>query len=160
MRPSSVLCQRWFLSALHDRHICKRDELRGNCGPPELPPRTAAVSIFALIGHIVGQYINMLPPLGSNEAAALLSALIAAFILMAIRRIYLHPLSGFPGPKLAAATYWYTTYYEVWKDGKMVERIGELHRKYGTSSYHLSRPWPDTLSPLFGYTRSGGKNRP
>lgn len=70
---------------------------------------------------------------GWYDCLTVLTAFIAVGICLVVWRLYFHPLSGFPGPKLAAATYWYTTYYEVWKDGSMVEHIGELHQKYGTS---------------------------
>ena len=46
-------------------------------------------------------------------------------------RLYLHPLRGFPGPWLAAATGYYQTYYEVWRDGEFVPHVKELHRIYG-----------------------------
>ncbi|THH33280.1 hypothetical protein EUX98_g884 [Antrodiella citrinella] len=52
-------------------------------------------------------------------------------LVAVVRRVYLHPLAHFPGPKLAAATYWYTAYYEVWKDGGLVEHLVELHKQYG-----------------------------
>ncbi|KAM0326238.1 hypothetical protein ACHAQA_006835 [Verticillium albo-atrum] len=53
------------------------------------------------------------------------------FILLVIYRLTLHPLAGFPGPKLAAATYWYETHYDVGKKGRYLWKIIELHRQYG-----------------------------
>ncbi|KAJ5173752.1 Cytochrome P450 [Penicillium coprophilum] len=52
---------------------------------------------------------------------------------LAIYRVYLSPLRHFPGPKLAAATQWYETYYEMWyRGGGMFTRhIKELHEQYG-----------------------------
>lgn len=50
-------------------------------------------------------------------------------------RIYLHPLSSFPGPVLAAATGWYETYYDVYERGKLVERLEVLHKRYGATFY-------------------------
>ncbi|KAJ5174167.1 Cytochrome P450 [Penicillium canariense] len=52
---------------------------------------------------------------------------------LVIHRLYLSPLRHFPGPKLAAATQWYVTYYEMWyRGGGMFTRhIKELHAKYG-----------------------------
>ncbi|OTB00292.1 hypothetical protein M426DRAFT_267883 [Hypoxylon sp. CI-4A] len=48
-----------------------------------------------------------------------------------VYRLFLHPLAGFPGPKLAAATLWYEFYYDGIKPGRYTFKIGELHEKYG-----------------------------
>ena len=52
----------------------------------------------------------------------------------AIYRLYLSPIAGFPGPKLAALTYWYETYFDVFRKGKFVFKIEDMHRKYGETS--------------------------
>ncbi|KAK9802347.1 putative Cytochrome P450 [Seiridium cardinale] len=54
-------------------------------------------------------------------------------LLAVVYRLMLHPLASFPGPKLAAATGLYETYYEVFKDGggRYWVEIEEMHRKYG-----------------------------
>lgn len=62
-------------------------------------------------------------------AAAVLTWLVGG----AIYRLYLSPLSHFPGPNLAALTLWYETYYDVWHRGKFVWKIAEMHKKYGIS---------------------------
>lgn len=46
-------------------------------------------------------------------------------------RLYLHPLSKFPGPKLAAATRWYEAYHDVVLDGQYTFKIAKLHETYG-----------------------------
>lgn len=51
--------------------------------------------------------------------------------LLAIYRLYFHPLAGFPGPKLMAITQWPETYWDVFRRGKFVFRIKEMHEKYG-----------------------------
>ena len=48
-----------------------------------------------------------------------------------IYRLYFSPLSKFPGPKLAAATYLYEGYYDVVKRGKYTFKIRDLHAEYG-----------------------------
>jgi hypothetical protein len=50
-------------------------------------------------------------------------------------RLYLHPLANFPGPMLAAASDYYITYYDVWKDGAMVKQLEKLHRMYGEACF-------------------------
>lgn len=48
-----------------------------------------------------------------------------------VYRLYFSPLSKFPGPKIAAATYWYEFYYDAILRGRYIFKIKELHEKYG-----------------------------
>lgn len=48
-------------------------------------------------------------------------------------RLFLHPLAGYPGPKLAAITRCYEGYYDVIQNGQYTFKIKELHQKYGES---------------------------
>ncbi|KAH8807218.1 cytochrome P450 [Xylogone sp. PMI_703] len=41
------------------------------------------------------------------------------------------PLAKFPGPKLAAMTGWYETYYDCFKKGRYWVEIEKMHQKYG-----------------------------
>ncbi|VUC27941.1 unnamed protein product [Clonostachys rosea] len=52
-------------------------------------------------------------------------------ILLGIHRLYFHPLSKFPGPRLAAATQWYETFYDVFRKGQFTFEIQRMHQKYG-----------------------------
>ena len=62
----------------------------------------------------------------------LLSLLFVFYVLgLYVYRIYFHPLSKIPGPKLAAATLWYEFYYDVIKKGRYTWKIWEMHEKYG-----------------------------
>jgi len=73
------------------------------------------------------QAIGNVGPL--NALAALLGALMIYKICVTIYRLYFHPLSGYPGPKLAASTrLWYT--YNMDK-GNLGMIISKLHEKYG-----------------------------
>jgi hypothetical protein len=42
-----------------------------------------------------------------------------------------HPLSQFPGPKIAAASYLYEAYYDWWRVGRYGRVIARMHKKYG-----------------------------
>lgn len=52
-------------------------------------------------------------------------------VLGAIYRLYFHPLSKFPGPKLAAITHLYEFYFNIIKDGMFIWEIERMHQKYG-----------------------------
>lgn len=51
--------------------------------------------------------------------------------LRTVYHLYFHPLSKFPGPKLAAATFLYEFYYDVIKSGMYIWEIERMHEKYG-----------------------------
>ena len=61
-------------------------------------------------------------------------AFVVYIIGLYLYRMFLDPLSKFPGPKMAAATLWYEFYYDVIKKGRYTWKIAEMHDKYGTSS--------------------------
>ncbi|PPQ66756.1 hypothetical protein CVT24_008713 [Panaeolus cyanescens] len=93
--------------------------------------------------------------MGISPAQHLTSSSMMLFIVIiwiikgvatSVYRVYLHPLSRFPGPKLAAVTSLYRTYYEVFKDGALLERIHQLHQlhgptiRIGPNELHFSTP--------------------
>ncbi|KAI0503427.1 cytochrome P450 [Xylaria bambusicola] len=53
------------------------------------------------------------------------------FAGLVIYRLYFHPLAGFPGPKLAAATSWYEFYFQCWLEGQYIFHTEEMVKKYG-----------------------------
>jgi hypothetical protein len=57
---------------------------------------------------------------------------LALFYLIAktIYRLYFHPLSHIPGPRLAACTSLYNAYHDVVGDG-IVKMFPEFHERYG-----------------------------
>jgi hypothetical protein len=53
-------------------------------------------------------------------------------------RLYFSPISGFPGPRLAAASFWYEFYHDFWRNGKYIFEIKKMHEKYG--KYNATTP--------------------
>ncbi|KAJ8126552.1 hypothetical protein O1611_g7086 [Lasiodiplodia mahajangana] len=45
--------------------------------------------------------------------------------------VTIHPLASVPGPRLAAMTYWYETYYDMILGGQYFKRIKDMHDEYG-----------------------------
>ena len=64
-------------------------------------------------------------------AGGVIASVLLSWLTIAIYRLFFHPLAPFPGPKLAAVTVLYEAYYDVWKGGKYIFKLNELHRKYG-----------------------------
>ncbi|CAJ2514334.1 Uu.00g024530.m01.CDS01 [Anthostomella pinea] len=64
-------------------------------------------------------------------ASVSLAVLAVYWACFRIYRVYFSPLSNIPGPKLAALTYLYEGYYEVWLGGKYFLKVAELHKQYG-----------------------------
>lgn len=62
----------------------------------------------------------------------LVAAWFAYRVAVAIYNISpLHPLSRFPGPKIAAVSYLYEAYYDWWRVGRYGRVIKEMHERYG-----------------------------
>lgn len=59
------------------------------------------------------------------------SIFLFGILAVIVYRISFHPLSQYPGPKLAAATGGYRIYYEIWKGGRMIQQLEALHKQYG-----------------------------
>jgi len=65
---------------------------------------------------------------------AALLALATWLSVEVVYRLYLGPLAVFPGPKLAALTGWYETYFDCWKRGRYWVEIEKMHEQYGRYS--------------------------
>lgn len=62
------------------------------------------------------------------------------WILRSIYRLYLHPLSRFPGSRIAAATTLYKAYIDVREDLSLVHELKRLHGIHGEAidyRFHL-----------------------
>lgn len=81
---------------------------------------------------------------GDTAAAVASSVIVAALIGNVIYRLYFHPLSKFPGPKLAALTTWYEGYYDIVHRGRYLWEMEKMHKAYGTHvrDSPLAPPFP------------------
>lgn len=70
------------------------------------------------------------------------------YFVRALYYVYFHPLSRFPGPKLAAATLWYEFYYDCYLRGQYTWKIKKLHDQYG--KFPPVKPIPQGLICLQG----------
>ncbi|KAL4950976.1 cytochrome P450 [Aspergillus filifer] len=60
------------------------------------------------------------------------SALIVVYCLgIYIQRLIFSPIARFPGPRVAALTFWYEFYYDVVKRGQYFRQIEKMHQQYG-----------------------------
>lgn len=89
--------------------------------------------ILARAPHMASQSqtINFVLERSYVELAA--SLLVLRLLYLVITRLYFHPLSSYPGPKLAAVTHFYQGYYDIVFDGGFMHHMQELHELYGTS---------------------------
>ncbi|KAF7958363.1 hypothetical protein EAE96_001912 [Botrytis aclada] len=88
-------------------------------------------------------------PLQIVVIAVLFTSLCCAF-----QRLYFHPLSKIPGPRLAAATSWYEFYYNAIRDGLYSKSFEQMHTDYNSSVIriapnHVHINDPDFFSKMF-----------
>lgn len=50
-------------------------------------------------------------------------------------RLFLHPPTKFPSPKLAAIARYYEGYFDLLRNGQHTFKIAELHKKYGLTLF-------------------------
>ena len=89
-------------------------------------------------------------------APLLVCAALVAAVLRAIYNVYFHSLSRFPGPKLAAASFWWQTYIDILEQKPWATKLVELHNTYGACKLTLAHCiFPDT--PTRRYCSDGSK---
>jgi len=91
-------------------------------------------------------------------ALILLSAAGIAWALVGgISRLWLSPLSKFPGPKFTALTLWNEFYWDVVKRGSFIWKIQEMHDQYGPivriNPYELHIRDADFYNELYASSR-------
>ncbi|KAB8071863.1 cytochrome P450 [Aspergillus leporis] len=80
--------------------------------------------------------VTVIKPVIESPLAFCVTSVVAVLlytVVLGVYRITFHPLAKFPGPKLAAFTQWYETYYEFFKSpgGQFLFHYRKLHEKYG-----------------------------
>lgn len=85
--------------------------------------------------HYVSELERTIPDglgyLGIGSSILFLSCVFLIYIVVkAIVRLYFHPLSDIPGPRLAAVSRWYDFYYNVIHDGTYSGQWLQMHKKY------------------------------
>jgi hypothetical protein len=80
----------------------------------------------------MARLLNFIEVVGLSGICLL--AAITYLVSLILYRLYLHPLSEIPGPRLAAITSWYETYYDLFKTpgGQYWNKLDELHKSYGS----------------------------
>jgi hypothetical protein len=85
------------------------------------------------VEDLFSKYEHLLP--NAEQYSTILIAIPTIVCLYAgylvVYRLWFSPIAHFPGPKIAAITTWYETYYDLWHKGKFVFQIEEMHKKYG-----------------------------
>ncbi|KAF9077865.1 cytochrome P450 [Rhodocollybia butyracea] len=66
---------------------------------------------------------------------------VSSFFVLAIYRLFFHPLCRYPGPTLAALTDWYEAYYNIVRGGSLIAKYEQLHKLHGP----VIRVGPNTL---------------
>jgi hypothetical protein len=85
--------------------------------------------------------MSFLNTLSLLDTAFCLALGLAGYIVaLLIYRLWLSPLSGFPGSPFAKTTFWYEFYYDWVKPGQYYRRIHEMHQIYGKHT----KPSPKT----------------
>jgi hypothetical protein len=91
--------------------------------------------------------------LALSTVIRLVGVYIAYHIVRALYNISpFHPLSHIPGPKLAAATWFYEGWFDLILGGMYTNEIQRMHEVYGTKSANLVRC--TVLVPAFGKTKT------
>ncbi|PPQ71719.1 hypothetical protein CVT24_007889 [Panaeolus cyanescens] len=67
----------------------------------------------------------------SNVATIALLLVPLLLLVRTVYRLYFHPLSHIPGPRIAALTSFYRAFYDIVRDGQWVHHLEYLHSIYG-----------------------------
>ena len=85
-----------------------------------------------LVSIVMASLSTYLPAISYGTAALGLMVSLALYAAaLVIYRLFFSPLAGFPGPKMAAATGYYESYYDMILKGQYVFQIKEMHKTHG-----------------------------
>lgn len=96
----------------------------------------------------MGSSTDTAPGLFDLKAMVTVESFVRLFVLWVAYRLLaalynispLHPLSRFPGPKLAAMTIAYEGWYDLIKVGRYTSEIQKMHEKYGVCTPREPNP--------------------
>ena len=88
-------------------------------------------AILSVLITLITPVHSIFPRFHLEMLSIILISALAVLVAITIQRLYLHPLSRFPGPKLAALTTLYTAYYDFTRPGSFMRHTLELHKRYG-----------------------------
>lgn len=116
-------------------------------------------------------YVLTNKPTVSTAVIATTGAWLIYVITQAVYRLWFSPIAGFPGPRLAAVSFWYDNhthmfrrcvkltsfryeiYYDVYLGGQYTFEIGRMHEKYGSivriNPYELHVYSPEFIEKLY-----------
>ena len=93
--------------------------------------------------------LDLLPIPSSSALAKITLGLVAFQIAKYVYRLTFHPLTRFPGPKLAALTNLYGAFYDLKASRSYIKELPALHEKYGTVTTQ-----PDSSHDFLNSSRS------
>ena len=93
--------------------------------------------------HNMNAIISLLPAgLRNNITAATAVAVLLCIAIhsvgLVVYRLFMAPLAGFPGSKIAAATHFYEFFFDWWCQGKYIYEIEKMHKRYGLKPFRSS----------------------
>lgn len=91
--------------------------------------------------------------IGFTYVVGLLCCYSLYLIYLILYRLYFSPIASFPGPRLAALTFWYEFYHDVLRRGQYEFEIAYLHKQYGPivriNPYELHIDDPDYYDTVY-----------
>ena len=109
--------------------------------PPSKRGQGVRIHLATLINAPVERVFDLARNITLREIVlAIVAVYTISIVVEGICRVWFHPLSKYPGPRLAALTLWWQCYYDVFLNsgGQLLAHLKPLHEKYGMCLYILS----------------------